>query len=82
MAAAAANRMYDLLHAELPYHDGTFSSWAKEPVDANGVLTHAYHYREGVNVWVSPADASPDDKFLTDPAAPAYPRGGEHGDEA
>ncbi len=71
MEEAAANRGYDKLHEALPYHDGTFTSWAKEHSPS-----HPYHARDGVRIWVAPEDLSPDDKFLS-------PSGGErHGREA
>lgn len=67
MANAAANRRYDEVHQDLPFHDGTFTKWAKE-----SSLATPYHYREGVNVWVADVDWTPDDDFLTPPS------GGRH----
>lgn len=60
MAAAAANRMYDQLHEAKPFHDGTFTEWAKEYSRET-----PYHFRDGVTVWVSHEDLTPDDDFLT-----------------
>lgn len=79
MEVQAANRRYDELHEDRPYHDGSFTRWAKEPSRQT-----PYHYRDGVSVWVAPVDLSPDDNFLTDAKAVPTPvsRGGEHGDEA
>lgn len=73
MTTAGANRLYHLLHKERPFHDGSFSEWAAEASAA-----FPYRYDDGVNVWTSPVDLTPGDDFLTDPAAPAVPRGGEH----
>lgn len=65
MESAAANRAYDALHEDRPFHDGTHTMWAKEASPDT-----PYHARDGVTVWVTPADLSPDDTFLTDPNAP------------
>lgn len=59
MQLAAANRMYDLLHEAKPYHDGTFRLFAEEP----SRLT-PFHYRDGVTIWISKDDLTPDDDFL------------------
>ena len=56
----SANRRYDGLHKEKPYHDGTFQHWAKEP-DGQ----HPFHFRDGVHLWVARTDVNPDDNFLT-----------------
>jgi len=64
MESAAANRRYERLHEALPYHDGTFSSWAKNPS-----REHPYHFKDGVTVWVAPEDLTPDDDFLSGRAA-------------
>lgn len=66
--------MYDALHKERPYHDGTFSRWAKEFSEMT-----PFHYSDGVTLWVAPVDLTPDDDFLT---APTLPTGGDSlGDE-
>lgn len=59
MAAQAANRQYDALHEAKPFHDGTFTVWTKERSEAT-----PFHYRDGVTIWVSPDDLTPDDDFL------------------
>jgi hypothetical protein len=59
MEAAAANWRYDDLHEKAPYHDGAFTSWAK-----TRSLSHPYHARDGVSVWVAQADLNPTDAFL------------------
>lgn len=82
METAAASRRYELLHEKYPYHDGTFTSWAEQPLNADGELTHPYHFRDGVTIWVAPVDFSPNEKnFLTDVDAPVPPPQPEGGDE-
>jgi len=62
MEHAAAERRYKKLHEALPFHDGTFESWAKE-----ASRSHPYHFLDGVRIYVAPADVNPDDAFLSDP---------------
>lgn len=57
---AAVNRLYDLLHEDAPYHDGTFERWAKEPS-----REYPFHYRDGVTIWLSATDLTPDEDFLS-----------------
>lgn len=59
MEAASANALYDKRHDALPFHDGTFESWAKHRTPS-----HPYHFRDGVTVWVHTEDLAPDDDFL------------------
>lgn len=59
MQERAAQRRWEILHQEQPYHDGSFESWAKEPS-----LTHPFRFDDGVTIWVSKEDLSPDDDFL------------------
>ncbi|KAB2807983.1 hypothetical protein F9L07_25270 [Pimelobacter simplex] len=61
MARASANARYDDLHDERPYHDGTFTHWAKDRSAA-----HPFHARDGVTIWVTTEDLTPDDDFLSD----------------
>lgn len=79
MEAASAEVLYDLLHNDLPYHDGTFTEWSAEPS-----REFSFHYRAGVSIWVAPVDLAPDEKFTTDRnAVPTNQRGGEDlGDQA
>lgn len=60
MSNLAARRKYDDLHQDRPFHDGTFTSWAKE-ADRD----HPFRYDDGVTVWVSSEDLTPDDDFLS-----------------
>lgn len=59
MVERAANADYDRLHDEKPFHDGTFSRWAKDRS-----TTHPFHFRDGVTITVSDEDWTPDDDFL------------------
>jgi hypothetical protein len=67
MAATAARWMYDDLHSEesgMRYHDGSHKVWSRHrsaafPFDAN----------DGVSIWVSTEDLTPDDNFLGEPEA-------------
>jgi hypothetical protein len=61
MALASANSRYDKLHKDAPYHDGTFTHWSKERGPA-----HPFHYRDGVTVWVTQHNLTPDDNWLND----------------
>ena len=72
METRAAERRYEAIHEKTPYHDGTFTRWAAE-----ASLTTPYHFNDGVTIWAAPVDLSPDDRFLADVNAPAYPRGGD-----
>lgn len=74
----AADRTYEELHKKLPFQnfDGT---------DRAAEFSHKtpYRYDDGVTIIITPVDHSPDDKFLTDPRAPMFPRGGDDvGDQA
>jgi hypothetical protein len=55
----SANAQYERLHKQLPYHDGTFKSWAAEPS-----RSHPYRFTDGVTIWVAPVDLDPEDDFL------------------
>lgn len=51
--------MYDLLHEDEPFHDGTESRWSKQPSRAT-----PFKYDDGVTVYASLHDENPDDDFL------------------
>jgi hypothetical protein len=59
MALASAEATYDDLHKDLPFHDGTFKSWAPERSKQA-----PFHYRDGVSIWVTSIDLTPEDDFL------------------
>lgn len=61
MEAEAARAAYEALHEAAPYHDGTFTSWAKERSES-----HPYRYSAGVSINVATVDYSPDDPFTTE----------------
>lgn len=64
---AAAQRLYDLLHRDAPFHDGTFTRWAKSPS-----TTYPFHYSDGVNLRLTETDERPGDDFLTNVRAQPY----------
>lgn len=53
--------MYQELHKDQEWHDGTFTIWS----DKFSKLT-PWHYTDGVSIWLAPVDADPEDEFLTD----------------
>lgn len=57
-AAAAA---YSRLHADAPYHDGSWADWSDKQS-----ASHPYGYNDGVKFGVAVRDLAPDDKFTTD----------------
>lgn len=59
MQQQMAQRRWDLLHEKAPYHDGTFTLWSDKPTPVC-----PFHYSDGVTIWVSPDDLTPDDDFL------------------
>lgn len=59
MALASAQARWDAKHADLPFHDGTFTVWSAD----RGEQT-PFRYSEGVRLWVATSDVQPDDEFL------------------
>ena len=57
--SSPALRRYEKKHEALAWHDGRFRIWAKEfsPVTP-------FHYMDGVTIWVSRDDLTPDDDFI------------------
>jgi hypothetical protein len=64
MEREAAAALYGALHDEAPFHDGSFTKWAKE----RGA-SHPYHYLDGVKFGVAKTDLAPHDKFTRFPGA-------------
>ena len=58
-AQAWADRMYGEKHKDRPFHDGNDRGWSDK-----ATARAPFHFRDGVRVWVSPYDLTPDDKFL------------------
>ena len=54
-----ADRAYGEKHKDKPFHNGREKGWAK----SHSVKT-PFHFRDGVRVWVSLHDLTPDDSFL------------------
>jgi len=55
----AAKAFYADLHAEAPFHDGSFKRWATERSRA-----FPFHFTDGVSIWLSPVELSPGEDFL------------------
>ena len=58
MESAAANARYDEQYGG-KFHDGTFANWSEKRTPDT-----PYGHRDGVTIWVAPADINPDDDFL------------------
>ena len=54
-----ADRAYGEKHKDKPFHNGREKGWAK----SHSVKT-PFHFRDGVRVWVSQHDLTPDDAFI------------------
>ena len=66
MARAAAQRDYDALAETYGgWHDGTFENWAKERDEA-----HPFAHDDGVTIWVSEHDLTPEANWLSRAPAP------------
>lgn len=61
MEISAAQHLYDELHKDRPFHDGTWLNWSPERSAAT-----PYHYSDGVTIYASPEDDNPGDFFTTD----------------
>lgn len=63
MALAAVNWMLDQRHQGKEgvgeYHDGTFTRWSH-----TRSTTHPFHFRDGVAIWVSKYDLTPEADWL------------------
>lgn len=58
MEREAANWRFDEIHKDEPFHNGAGDYSAKRS------LEFPYHYRDGVNVWVSSEDLGLGGDFL------------------
>ena len=65
MQLDAAKRRYEEIHKALPYHDGSFKRWAEKPS-----LGFPFHHSDGVTIWMSREDLTPDDDFLAQAPSP------------
>lgn len=85
MNQAGAVWRYEQAHKQLKYHDGTFKAWSAERSPQ-----FPFHFNDGVRIWVSQENHTPDDKFLTNPDLlepddePEHDEqeGGDHGNTA
>lgn len=60
MERESAQRAYEQLHEDRPYHDGTFKNWGAERSGRT-----PYHFMDGVSIYTSPDDDHPGDLFTT-----------------
>jgi hypothetical protein len=74
---AVAQRRWERLHEKAPWHDGRFRIWAAEysPITP-------YYRDDGVTIWVSREDLSPDDDFLAERPSVAEQSPGEQDETA
>lgn len=56
---AAAQRLYEELHKDEPYHDGSFEQWSK-----TASADFPFHYSDGVSIYLAETDENPEDDFL------------------
>lgn len=59
MLQKAAQRTYEELHRDAPFHDGEFKYWSKDWSPGT-----PHHYMDGVTIWLSPVELNADDEFL------------------
>lgn len=59
MSQKAAQWMWESKHEKEPYHDGSFTNWAKDRSSQ-----FPFHRDDGVTIWVSRLDLTPDDDFI------------------
>jgi hypothetical protein len=70
-----AQRRFEKLHEDEPYHDGYFRFWSKEPTKRC-----PFHYTDGATIFLSPEDLNLGGDFLKqqeppDPIGLASPQG-------
>lgn len=68
MQHKAAERIYEHLHEDAKFHDGSFASWSKEFSTRT-----PYRYDDGVQIWMAEVDVQPWDDFLSNPSASPDP---------
>lgn len=73
MQLKAAMALYSQLHDEAPYHDGSFTRWAKKRSN-----DYPFHALEGVSFYLAATDVNPDDDFLSDGLVPQQSPGDEN----
>lgn len=59
MQLKAAQRAYDERHKAQSFHNGTFTHWSEKWSPYT-----PFHYMDGVTLWMSEVELSPDDNFL------------------
>lgn len=68
MLRLGAEWMYEKLHEDAPFHDGSFAEWSKVRSER-----HPYHFKDGVTVGVADEDIASWDKFTTEANASPVP---------
>lgn len=74
MQLQAAMALYADLHADRPFHDGTFENWAAERSRA-----FPFRYDDGVSFYLAESDVDPDDDFLSQGGSVAKQPPGDEG---
>lgn len=64
MAARGAANLYQQMHKDRPFHDGTFPKDPRAWSDTVSRVT-PYHFMDGVSFYAAERDVMPDDDFLT-----------------
>lgn len=59
MAREAASAFYEAKHKDAPYHSGTREEWSK-----TRSRRFPFHFRDGVRIWVSKYDLTPDADWI------------------
>lgn len=67
-ARSVAARLYQERFKDREFHDGTY-----RPMSEKWSPATPWHYMDGVNIWVSPVDLTPEDMFLGESAAEESP---------
>lgn len=68
MAQEAASWLYEDLHKDRPYHDGSFTRWSSERT-----VAFPYGARDGVDIVLAETDVAPHDLFTTRESASPVP---------
>lgn len=73
MQLEAVKGLYGERHKKQPYHDGKFLIWGEHRTK----LT-PFHYTDGVTIWLSREDLTPDDDFLGNVRRSSFPQQAPH----
>lgn len=59
MQKLAAQRRFNRLHSEKPWHDGSMTNWTEKPTDET-----PFNYEDGTAIWLSERDLGLGGDFL------------------